>query len=102
MTFRVFGSFYAACTLVLWLVVGVRSLLELKNLANVSHDSLLPLTDKANAITHGQHHDEEERFKEFNTITKEDFRKSVTLFDRTVRRIGSTVELQRKEISSFF
>jgi hypothetical protein len=43
--FRIFGSVYAACTLILWLGIAIRSLLELKHLVNVSRNSLLP--DKA-------------------------------------------------------
>ena len=64
-TFRIYGSFYAACTLILWLVVGFRSLLELKNLASVSRDSLLQVSDKATPHGH-DHHDGE---GEFNTIS---------------------------------
>ena len=81
MTFRVFGSFYAACTLVLWLGVAIRSLLELKNLANVSRNSLFP--DKATP-----HHDGHRGGEEggFNTIQV-----SPTISTRTVQVIRNRV-----------
>ncbi|KAF8804691.1 C4-dicarboxylate transporter/malic acid transport protein [Phlegmacium glaucopus] len=40
--FRVFGSFYAVCTLLIWLSVAIRSLLELKNFYLFANTSLNP------------------------------------------------------------
>lgn len=52
--FRVFGSFYAVCTLVLWLGVAIRSILELKNLADISHNSLLSDKDTPHGLHEGE------------------------------------------------